>query len=92
MRRLRERHAVGPVNIMDLAEQLPVVLVHDHDAILPRDEHTVPRRIGDDVVPAAVASQDECVRDLVRRGCLSREARRRAQHEDKCDPTHKGLL
>jgi len=35
---------------MDLAEQLPVVLIHYHDAILARNEHAVPRRVRDDVV------------------------------------------
>ena len=88
VRRIHQRHAVSPVNIMDLAEQLPVVLVHDHDAILPRDEHAMPRRIRDNVVPAALASQDKRVRDRVLGGCLSCEARHRAQREDKCETTH----
>ena len=89
VRRLDERHAVGSVNVADLAEQLPVVLIHDHDAILPRNEHAVARRVRDDVVPAAFPAQDERVRDLVWPGCLSHEARHGAQGEDERETTHR---
>ena len=50
----------GPVRALDagdLAEQRAVVFVDHHHAILPADEQPVIRRIGHDVVPAAVAAQ-----------------------------------
>ena len=40
----------------DLAEERAVVLVDHHHAILPADEQPMIRRIGHDVVPAAVAA------------------------------------
>src|SRR6266550_2050747 len=74
---------------MTTALSFPVVLIHDHDTILPRYEHAVARRVRDDVVPAAVPAQGERVRDLVWPGCLSHEARHGAQGEDKRETTHR---
>ena len=47
-----ERRAVRAVDARHFAEQLAVILVDDHHAILPADEQAMIRRIGNDVVPA----------------------------------------
>jgi len=38
----------------DLAQQRSLVFIDDHDAILSADEQAVIRRIGNDIVPAAI--------------------------------------
>jgi hypothetical protein len=42
-----------------LPEQRAAILVDHHDAILPADEDAMIGRIGDDVVPTAVATEQE---------------------------------
>ena len=67
-RGIRHRGPVRALNAGDFAEQRPVVFVDHHHAILPADEQPVVRRIGDDVVPAAVAAERVRVCDAVERG------------------------
>src|SRR5207249_6430467 len=67
---LNQGDALPILNPRDFAQQLAVSLVHDHETILARDEDPVMRRIGRDVVPASVATQDIGVRDVIRLGIL----------------------
>ena len=71
----RQRGAVGALDAGHFAQHLPVVLVHDHDPVLAADEEPVIRRVGHDVVPAAVAADHEGVRDAIRRGRLRQQRR-----------------
>src|SRR5262249_3705338 len=88
-RRLGDRDAVRAVDVRHGTEQLTGRGIDDHDAVLPTDEHTVVRRIGDDVVPAAVAADGIGVGDRVTAGFLGREAsseRNREQQRATHDP------
>src|SRR5438128_12622120 len=62
--------AVGSVNAHHLAEKFAVVLVHNHDAILPPDKQTMLRRIGHDVIPSAISAKHKRIRNLVERWSL----------------------
>ena len=68
--RFGQRGSVRALNAGDFAEQLAVVFIDDHHAILPRDKQTVIRWIGHDVIPAPVPAQRVAVGHAVRRGCL----------------------
>ena len=59
------------VDAHDLAQQPAVALVHDHQAILSRDEQAMARGVGNHVVPAALTTQKVRARDRVLRrgGC-----------------------
>src|SRR5215467_11254229 len=53
------------VNASDLADELSIRLVDDHDAILTADENAMVARIGNDVVPAPCAADRIRVRDAI---------------------------
>ena len=67
--------SVRALDAGDFAEQFAGVLIDHHHAILPGDEDTVIRRIGHDVVPAAVPAKRVGVRDAVRGGGLRQKCR-----------------
>jgi hypothetical protein len=80
--------AVRAVYPAHFAEQRARVLVDDHDAILPADEHAMPRRLGDEVVPAPRSSHGVGVRDLVGTAALCGQATHHQRDEQTCDPAH----
>ena len=84
----RDRRAVRAVDAGDFAEQLAVVLVDDHHAILPADEQTVIRRIGHDVVPAAVAAERVGLGDVIRRRRLCQHGCHKCHRQDECGAAH----
>jgi len=55
-RAVRDRGAVRAFDVGDFAEQLAAILIDHHHASLTRDEQTMIRRIGHDVIPAPVAA------------------------------------
>ena len=87
----RDRGAVRAVDAGHLAEQLAVVLIDNHHTILASDEHTVVRRIGNDVVPAALSAEDVGVRDAIGRCRLRGERRGRREREDERHDSHVGF-
>ena len=80
------------VDARDFAEELAVCLVDDHHAILPADEHTVLRRVGNDIVPASIAADGIGVRDSIRVGGLGRELVNDGNRNRECQTTHDGAL
>ena len=60
-----DRGAMRAVDASHLAEQLAVVGVDDHEAILPADVKAVARRVRNHVVPGTVTAERVPVRDLI---------------------------
>ena len=57
----------APLMVGDFAEELAVILIDDHDAVLAGDEDAVVGRVGDDVIPGTVAADGVGVGDVVAR-------------------------
>ena len=62
-----DRRAVRAVNSLHFAQELSGRFVNHHHAILPPDEEAMVRRVGDDVIPAAVSAHDKVMTDPVLR-------------------------
>jgi hypothetical protein len=54
---LRPERSVRAFDARDFAEKHPTVLIHDHHAVLAADEQSLVRRIGNDVIPAAIPAE-----------------------------------
>lgn len=57
--------AVGAINGRDFTEELAILLVDDHEAVLAGNEDPVVGGIGDNVIPGAIAADSEGARDVV---------------------------
>src|SRR5262249_3600816 len=62
---LSDRGALGSVHGRALAEKFSSIFINHHDAVRTTDEYAVLRRLRDDVVPAAVATESISLYDMV---------------------------